>query len=143
MKFIKQFGIIMLISFVGEVLNSVIPLPVPASIYGFVIMFACLKLKIIKISSVHETGKFLIEIMPLMFIPAAVGLITAWKVLKPMFVPVAVITVVSTIVVMAVSGRVTQDVITHKAKHKVKNEEHTDLKAMAFAGAELEEGGAE
>lgn len=142
MKFIKQFGIIMLISFVGEVLNAVIPLPVPASIYGFVIMFACLKLKIIKLCSVKETGKFLIEIMPLMFIPAAVGLITAWKILKPMFIPVAIITIVSTVVVMAVAGRTTQSVITHKKKSKTKCEiENT--KVMSFAGAELEEGGAE
>ena len=75
MKWMKQFGIILLVSFVGEVLEKWIPLPIPASIYGIILLFLCLKLRIIPHESVHETGKFLIEIMPLMFIPAAVGLL--------------------------------------------------------------------
>ena len=75
MKWMKQFGIILLISFVGEILEKWIPLPIPASIYGIILLFLCLKLNIIPHEAVHETGKFLIEIMPLMFIPAAVGLL--------------------------------------------------------------------
>ena len=75
MKWMKQFGIILLVSFVGEVLEKWIPLPIPASIYGIILLFLCLKLRIIPHESVHETGKFLIEIMPLLFIPAAVGLL--------------------------------------------------------------------
>lgn len=66
---------------------------------------------IIKLEQVKETAGFLIEIMPVMFIPAGVGLLTAWGVLKPVWVPVAVITVISTVVVMVVTGRVTQSVI--------------------------------
>ena len=41
MKYVKQFGIILLISFAGEALNYLLPLPVPASIYGLVLMFLC------------------------------------------------------------------------------------------------------
>ena len=72
MKYLKQFGIIIGISFVGEILHRVIPLPVPASIYGIVLLFVLLESKILPIDSVRETGKFLVEIMPVMFIPAAV-----------------------------------------------------------------------
>ena len=79
MKFIKQFGIILAISFIGEIMNYLIPLPVPASIYGLVLMLLCLHFGIVHIDSVKDSGKFLIEIMPLMFIPAAVGLIESWK----------------------------------------------------------------
>ena len=74
MKYIKQFLIILLISFIGEGLNYLIPAPIPASIYGMVILFVCLCTKIIKLDDVKDTGLFLIEIMPLMFIPAGVGL---------------------------------------------------------------------
>lgn len=115
MKYIRQFGIILLVSFLGEFLGEVIKLPVPAGIYGLVIMFAGLKLKIISLSEVKDTAKFLIEIMPLMFIPAAVGLMDTWNELKVIFVPVAVITVISTVAVMAVSGKVTQWVIKNKS----------------------------
>lgn len=118
MKFIKQFSIIILISLAGEILKYLIPLPIPASIYGLVLMLAGLSLKLIPLDSVREASLFLIDIMPLMFIPAGVGLLTSWGQLKPILFPVAVITVVSTIVVLGVTGRVTQFVIRLDKKKK-------------------------
>ena len=111
MKYIKQFGIILTISFAGEICNRLIPLPVPASIYGLVILFLGLMSGIIKLDSVKETGKFLIDIMPLMFIPAAVGLLESWDVLKPICVPIVGITLITTIIVMVATGKITQLVI--------------------------------
>ena len=116
MKWMKQFGIILLISFVGEILEKWIPLPIPASIYGIILLFLCLKLNIIPHEAVHETGKFLIEIMPLMCIPAAVGLLETWDVIAPAWLEYVAVTVISTWVVMIVSGRVTQFVIRRKRK---------------------------
>lgn len=116
MKYVKQFLIILLISFIGEGLNYVIPAPIPASIYGLVILFVCLCTKIIKLDDVKDTGMFLIEIMPLMFIPAGVGLMKSWGVLKPFIVPVIAITVISLVAVMAVSGRVSQSIIKKEDK---------------------------
>lgn len=111
MKVLKQFLIILLISFIGEILNYVLALPIPASIYGMTILFLGLVSGIIKLDDVKEAGKFLIEIMPVMFIPAGVGLMASFGVLKPMLLPVSVITVVVLVAVMAVSGRVSQRVI--------------------------------
>lgn len=113
MNYLKQFLIILSISFIGEILKAVLPLPVPASIYGMAILFACLATGIIRLEAVRDAGKFLIETMPVMFIPAGVGLMASWNVLQPMLVPVAVITVVVLIAVMAVSGRVSQAIIRH------------------------------
>jgi len=118
LKYIKQFLIILLISFIGELMNYYIPLPVPASIYGMIILFLCLSMGIIKLSDVKDAGKFLIEIMPLMFIPAGVGLIDSWGVLKPLLLPVTVITAASLVLVFGVSGRVAQRVIRHGEKKK-------------------------
>lgn len=118
MKYIRQFGIIIAVSFLGEILKMLLPLKIPASIYGLVLMFLALEFKIIKLDHVKETAKYLIEIMPLMFIPAGVGLMNAWGVLKPIWIPVSVITVISTIVVMTISGRVTQRVIWMDKKKK-------------------------
>lgn len=116
MKYIREFGIIIVISLIGELLNYLIPLPIPSSIYGLVIMFLCLHFKIVKIADVKKTAVFLIEIMPLMFIPAAVGIIESWDIIKPNVIAYAIITIVSTVLVMAVSGRVTQWVIRHSKK---------------------------
>ena len=116
MKYVKQFLIIIGISLAGEILKYILPLPIPASIYGMAILFIALLTGIIKLKDVRETGKFLIEIMPLMFIPAGVGLMKSWGVLKPLVVPVLAITVVSLIAVMAVSGRVSQKIIAKNDK---------------------------
>lgn len=111
MKFIRQFLIILAVSFVGELLNYFIPLPIPASIYGLVLMLICLQRGIIPLEAVRETGKFLVEIMPLMFVPAAVGLLESWEVLRPVWMPVIAVTVISTVVVIASAGSMTQFVI--------------------------------
>ena len=108
---VKEFGIILIVSLVGELLNYFLPLPVPASIYGLVLMFLCLMLGVIKLSDVHDTACFLIEIMPIMFIPPAVGLMASWDVIQANLVAYLIIAAVTTIVVMAVSGLVTQEVL--------------------------------
>ena len=125
MKYIKQFILILAISFAGELLKYLLPLPVPASIYGMVLMFLALLTGVIKLEHVRETGKFLIEIMPLMFIPAGVGLMSSWSTLKPLLLPVAVITVVTIITVMVASGHTAQFILKREEKRDGKRgEEH-------------------
>jgi holin-like protein len=111
--------IILLLSFLGEVLKMFIPLPIPASVYGLVLMLLCLVTGILKTSQVKEAAFFLIEIMPVMFIPAAAGLIDSWKVLQPLLLPILVITVVITIFVMVVTGKIAQMIAQ---KRGIKNE---------------------
>ena len=119
MKFLRQFMIILLLSFLGEVLKMFIPLPIPASVYGLVLMLLCLVTGILKTSQVKEAAFFLIEIMPVMFVPAAAGLIDSWKVLQPLLLPILVITVVITIFVMVVTGKIAQMIAQ---KRGIKNE---------------------
>ena len=119
MKFLRQFMIILLLSFLGEVLKMFIPLPIPASVYGLLLMLLCLVTGILKTSQVKEAAFFLIEIMPVMFIPAAAGLIDSWKVLQPLLLPILVITVVITIFVMVVTGKIAQMIAQ---KRGIKNE---------------------
>ncbi len=108
MKYVKQFLVILGISLIGEVLKYVLPLPIPASIYGMAILFVCLMAGIVKLDDVRETGKFLIEIMPMMFIPAGVGLMDSWETLQPVFFPVCMITVIAIFTVMLATGRLSQ-----------------------------------
>lgn len=119
MKFLRQFMIILLLSFLGEVLKMFIPLPIPASVYGLVLMLVCLMTGVLKTSQVKDAAFFLIEIMPVMFLPAAAGLIDSWKVLQPLLLPILVITVVITVFVMVVTGKVAQMIAQ---KRGIKNE---------------------
>ncbi len=111
MKNLRQLLLILSISFAGEVLKYFLPFPIPASIYGMVILFIGLLTGRIRLEAVKETGKFLIEIMPVMFIPAGVGLMASWGTLKPVLVPVSIITVAVLVIVMAVTGRISQRLI--------------------------------
>lgn len=116
MKVLRQFLIILIVSLIGEILNWLIPLPFPASVYGLVLMLAALITGVIPVPQVKEASVILIELMPVMFIPAAVGLITAWDELKPIVVPVVVITFVTTLLVMGVTAIVTEKVIDKTEK---------------------------
>ena len=107
MKFLIQFLIIIAFSFAGELLHYLLPLPIPASIYGIVLLFVAL----VKVKHIRETSGFLIAIMPVMFIPAAVGLIDSWQSIAGAWLQYIVVTVVSTFVVMGASGWITQFVI--------------------------------
>ena len=118
MKYVKQFGIILCLSFVGEILHILVPLPIPASIYGIILLLAGLEKKWIPLSAVEETGRFFIEIMPVMFIPAAVGLLDSWNTLKAVFAPYLIITILSTCIVMAVTGKLTQRLLGCQGKSK-------------------------
>ncbi len=116
MKYIQQFMVILCISFLGEILHFFLPFPVPASIYGLVLMLAGLLTGIVRLQMVDDAAKFLIEIMPLMFIPSLVGLLDSWEMLESILIPVAVISVVSTVLVMGVSGSVAQWMMKRRRK---------------------------
>ena len=81
-------------------------------------MLIGLQTGILPLSAVNEAGGFLIEIMPLMFIPAAVGLLEAWDIIRSVWILYLVVTIFSTIFVMAVSGMTTQYMIRYSASKK-------------------------
>ena len=108
MKYVQQFSIILLISVIGEILKTFLPLPVPASVYGLVIMLVALLTGILKLDQVKGAADFLVEIMPVMFIPAGVGLMGSWNVLKPLLIPVGIITFVSFVAVAVATGKTAQ-----------------------------------
>lgn len=108
MKYLREIAVIFGITMVGELLNSLIPLPVPAGVYGLFILLGLLCSGKLKLSDVCATGDLLLDLMPLMFIPAAVGLIESVEELRAIFVPFIVISVLSTLIVMTVTGKTTE-----------------------------------
>lgn len=116
LKYTLQLTTIVAISLLGELLNKVIPLPIPASIYGMIILFTALCTGIIKLSAVKECGKFLISIMPLLFVPAAVGLVESWAIMQDFLLATIVIVIISTILVTAFAGHATEFIINHSKK---------------------------
>ena len=108
MKYLKQICLILLFCFLGELCRYLIPLAIPASIYGMVLLFGALALKIVRIESVRQTGFFLTSILSLLFVAPMVQLMDFWPMLRPVLIPTLVICLAGTIIVFAVSGIVTQ-----------------------------------
>ena len=108
MKYLKQLLIILAFSLAGEALQALIPLPIPAAIYGIVLLLIALCTGVLKAQAISDTAHFLIGIMPLLFVAPAVNILKNWGVIAPNLVPICVVMVVSTIVVFMVSGIVTQ-----------------------------------
>lgn len=117
-KYLKQLTIIMAVSFVGEFLNQVLPLPVPGSVYGLILMFVCLLTKAIKLEQVEDAGDFLIRLMPVLFVGPSVSLITVMGGLADKLVPILAVCIVSTMAVMAVTGLTAQAVLRLTARKK-------------------------
>lgn len=111
MNILKQILILVVISLIGELLKYLLPLPFPASIYGLIILFLMLQLKIIKLEDIKTVSDFLIAIMPIMFIPPAVNLMETFGLLKTLWLPVILVGVLTTILIMASTGLVTQYII--------------------------------
>ena len=122
MKILRQFSIILLVSLIGEALSALLPLPVPASIYGIALMFALLCTGVLRVEQVRQASSFLIEIMPVLFIPAGVGLMQSFGLLLPALPAYTIITAVSTVAVMAVSGLSAQAVLRRNAKEECRHE---------------------
>lgn len=132
MAFLRQFLIILAVSFLGEGLHALIPLPIPASVYGLALMLLALCAKLVRPEQVKGAASFLIEIMPVMFIPAAVGLLDVWGLLRPILVPAAVIIVTTTVLVMAVTGRAAQGILRATRKPGELAEEEAEGEAERY-----------
>ena len=83
-------------------------LPIPASVYGLLLLVAALKFGVLKLDQVRETGLFLTGIFPLLFVPAAAGVMELGSQLMNLLLPAVLAIVPITALVMAVTGMVAQ-----------------------------------
>lgn len=118
MKYIKQMAIILLVSLAGEAMEYFIPLPVPASVYGLVLMFLLLVTKIVKLSDVEDVADCMLSIMPFFFVAPTVGLMTSFELIKGSVLMLVLMCFLSTLVTVAVTGLVAQAVIRIRKKHR-------------------------
>ena len=116
MKYIPQFLYILSFSFIGEVLQKAIPLPIPAAIYGLVLLLIALSTGLLKVKQVEDAANWLISIMPILYVPICVKILEYWGVISQNAAAIITITVVSTFLVFALSGLVTQRLMKRRGK---------------------------
>ena len=108
MKYLSQMCIILGFTLAGEALQRIIPLPVPASVYGLVLLFLALCLKIVKVEQVKETGDFLRSLLPLLFVAPTVGIIEHWGLIAPRLLPIGLLIMGTTVLTFGIAGRTVQ-----------------------------------
>ena len=108
MKYLSQFCIIMGFTLAGEALQRLIPLPIPASVYGIALLFAALSMKAIRLEQVKETGDFLKSLLPLLFVSPTVGIVEHWSVIRQDILPIGLLILSTTVVTFGISGQITQ-----------------------------------
>lgn len=118
MKYMIQIGIISTIAFVAEVLHFIVPLPIPASVYGMAILFICLCLGVIKLEDVEDVADWILSVMPIFFIAPTVGLIEAFGDIKGQVIPLVLICLISTVIVTSVTGLLAQAIIRLRKEKK-------------------------
>ena len=106
MKYLSQLSIILGFTLAGEALQRFLPLPIPASVYGLVLLFAALCTGVVKLEQVKETGGFLVSILPILFVGPTVGIVEHWELIRPQLLPIGLLLVGSTVLTFGISGRV-------------------------------------
>ena len=114
MRYLLQAVIIAAVTFAAELIKYFVPLPVPASIYGLLLLFLLLKTGLLRLEQVEDVGNLLLELMPLLLVPASVSFLTAMDSIQDMLLPVLIMGLLGTLAVMAVTGRVSQWMIRRR-----------------------------
>ena len=116
MKYLSQFLSILGFTLAGEALQRIIPLPIPASVWGIALLFTALCLKLIKVEQVKETAGFLSSLLPLLFVSPAVKIVEDWALIREDLLGIALVLIATTVLTFAVSGRVAQAFVKKEGK---------------------------
>ncbi len=108
MKYLSQFLIILGFSCAGEALQRLLPLPIPASVWGLMLLFAALCLGLVKLEQVKDAGGFLTSILPILFVAPAVGIAEHWGLIADRLLPIALILIATTVLTFGITGRIVQ-----------------------------------
>lgn len=124
MKYLTQFLRILAFTLAGELLQRLVPLPIPASVYGLVLLFGALNTGLIKLEQVKDAGGFLISILPILFVSPAVGILDNWEAIRGALIPILALTLLSTVLTFGIAGRATQAMMGKEEKPNDASGEH-------------------
>lgn len=124
MKYLTQFLRILAFTLAGELLQRLVPLPIPASVYGLVLLFGALNTGLVKLEQVKDAGGFLISILPILFVSPAVGILDNWEAIRGALIPILALTLLSTVLTFGIAGRAIQAMMGKEEKPNDASGEH-------------------
>ena len=122
LKVLKQFLIICAIAFLGDILNGVIPLPIPGGVWGMVLLLALLVSGVIKLHQIEKTADFLTSIMAVMFVPFVADFILMYDQIADKLFEIAAVIIGSTFITLIVTGGAVQNMRKLRRKSGIAEE---------------------
>lgn len=110
----KQLTIIFGMLFIGDFICKTFNLVIPGNVLGMILMLVSLLTGIVKIEDVEEVANFFLDNLAFFFVPGTVSLMAYMDILRVSGIQILIICVISTALVMGVSGRITQFIIRMK-----------------------------
>lgn len=104
LRLLRDLGIILICTLLGEWIAALLPFKFPGSIIGMLLLFAALASGMVKADWVKDGSNLLLKYMAVMFVPLGVGLVDYLGLLRAESAAFLISTVVSTFVTMAVVG---------------------------------------
>jgi len=108
LKGLKQLCIVLVLLSLGEILNLRFNIPIPGTILGMVILLFLMMIRVIKLKTIEHISSILLDNLALFFVPANVGIIVLYDQIKTVWVRLIIVLILSTIIVMAVTGLTVQ-----------------------------------
>lgn len=112
----KQFLILLVINFLGILIQNIFHLPLPGTILGMIILFILLWTKVLKVESIEKVCNFLVLNMIIFFLPPAVELLEYMTLLEKGFFKIIILLIVTTVITMVVTGKTVEFCIKRMEK---------------------------
>ncbi|MBU3131267.1 CidA/LrgA family protein [Clostridium gasigenes] len=119
MKIFREALIILSIYLIGEIISKGLSLPVPGNIIGMLILLTLLCSNIIKLEKIETISSFFLDHLAFFFIPAGVGLLTSFDIIKSSLIQILLICIISTSIIIAVTGLIVQCLVNRSNKSKL------------------------
>ena len=124
MKIFREALIILSIYLIGEIISKGLSLPVPGNIIGMIILLILLCSNIIKLEKVETISSFFLDHLAFFFIPAGVGLLTSFDIIKSSLIQILLICIISTSIIIAVTGLIVQCLVKRSNKSKLERSDN-------------------
>lgn len=123
-NFFQQALTIAVILFISKIIEAFMPIPMPASVIGLVLLFIALCTGIVKLEQVESVGTALTNNISFLFVPAGISVINSLAILSKSPILIILLIIISTIFLLVCTGYASQLLVTKSLfPSKEKNEE--------------------
>ena len=116
MKLLRQAALILGLYFLGQIIQQAFSLPIPGSVIGMLILLVLLCTGIVKVEMIEEISNFLLDNLAFFFIPAGVGLLASFSILKGKILAIVSVSVISTVIIISCTGIIVEFMMKGRTK---------------------------